>query len=261
MTQRELATENNRLVYKTKQRRKRKMLLFYVRHGEPIYIPDSLTELGHKQAEALVSRMQICNPDRIFASSSTRAIQTAEPTANKLQKKIEILDWCNEDYAGKEFGANTKSGGRFWCFGVEEVRRLFVSKEVRDMGFEWYNHPDFANENYKAGMERIQKESDAFFESLGYRHVPEQGGYIAERPNDDRIALFAHQGFGMAFLSCLLDIPYPQFCTHFDFSHSSITVIEFHGEGLVVPKMLQLSNDSHIFEAGMETKYNGQIVF
>ena len=46
------------------------------------------------------------------------------------------------------------------------MRRLFVSKEVREMGFEWYNHPNFEKENYKAGMERIQKESDAFFESL-----------------------------------------------------------------------------------------------
>ena len=30
------------------------MLLFFVRHGDPIYQPDSLTELGKQQAEALV---------------------------------------------------------------------------------------------------------------------------------------------------------------------------------------------------------------
>ena len=29
------------------------MLLYYVRHGDPIYNPDSLTELGHSQADAL----------------------------------------------------------------------------------------------------------------------------------------------------------------------------------------------------------------
>lgn len=33
------------------------MLLFFVRHGDPIYHPDSLTELGERQAEALVKRM------------------------------------------------------------------------------------------------------------------------------------------------------------------------------------------------------------
>ena len=50
------------------------MLIFYVRHGEPIYQPDSLTEHGKKQASALVQRMIECNPDRIFSSSSNRAI-------------------------------------------------------------------------------------------------------------------------------------------------------------------------------------------
>lgn len=237
------------------------MLFFYIRHGDPTYVPDGLTELGKKQAEALAIRMKVCNPDRIFSSSSIRAIQTAEPTARCLEKEIEILDWCHEDYTAKDFWVKTESGQNNWCFAIEELKKVFVSKEVRDMDMKWYEHPYFAKGKYKVGMQRIQTETDNFFASLGYRHVPEQGGYIAERPNDDRIALFAHQGFGVAFMSCLLDIPYPQFCTHFDFGHSSITVIEFRGEGLVIPKMLQLSNDSHIFASEMETKYNHKIVF
>ncbi len=237
------------------------MLFFYVRHGDPIYSPDSLTELGHQQAEALVSRMEICNPNRIFASSSNRAIQTAEPTAKKLNKEIEVLDWCNEKYAFQEFWAESKSGNHFWCFGLSEYRRLFNSKEVRALGREWYDYPEFAGTNFKAGQERVQKETDDFLASLGYRHVPGEGGYIAERPNDDRIALFAHQGFGMIFMSCLLDIPYPIYSTHFDMTHTGVTVIEFEGDGFVVPKVMQLSNDSHIFKADMETKYDRKIVF
>ena len=105
------------------------MLFFYVRHGDPIYVPDSLTELGMEQAEALVSRMKVCAPDRIFASSSIRAIQTAEPTAKHLKKEIEILDWCNEDHAAKEFWATTKAGESFWCFGIKEIKNLFVAKK------------------------------------------------------------------------------------------------------------------------------------
>lgn len=237
------------------------MLFFYVRHGDPIYNPDSLTELGHQQAEALVRRMEICNPSRIFASSSNRAIQTAEPTAKKLNKEIEILDWCHEKHAIKDFWAESQSGHSFWCFGLPEYRCLFNSKEVRDLGREWYNHPAFAGSNFKNGQERVQMATDELFASLGYRHVPEEGGYIAERPNDDRIAMFAHQGFGMIFMSCLLDIPYPIYSTHFDMTHTGVTVIEFEGEGFVVPKVMQLSNDSHIFKADMETKYDRRIVF
>ena len=33
------------------------MLLFYLRHGDPIYSPDSLTALGERQAEALGRRL------------------------------------------------------------------------------------------------------------------------------------------------------------------------------------------------------------
>ena len=32
------------------------MLFFYIRHGDPIYSPDSLTPLGRRQAEALGRR-------------------------------------------------------------------------------------------------------------------------------------------------------------------------------------------------------------
>lgn len=237
------------------------MLFFYVRHGDPVYVPDSLTELGMQQAQALADRMKICAPDRIFASSSNRARLTAEPTAQRLGKQIEILDWCNEDYAGQEFGVTNDAGQGVWCFGDDKTRRRFASEEVRRLDRQWYDHPYFAQGKFKQGMERIQRESDDFFASLGYRHVPELGGYIAERPNEDRIALFAHQGFGLAFLSCLLDIPYPQFCNHFDLEHSSVTAIWFKGKDLVIPKVLQLSNDSHIFKANMETVYNRSIKF
>ena len=56
------------------------MLLFYIRHGDPIYMPDSLTPLGKRQAEAVAKRLSRYGLDKIFVSSSTRAIQTAEPT-------------------------------------------------------------------------------------------------------------------------------------------------------------------------------------
>lgn len=53
------------------------MLLFYVRHGDPTYEPDALTPLGRRQAEALARRLSLYGLDRIYTSSSTRAMQTA----------------------------------------------------------------------------------------------------------------------------------------------------------------------------------------
>lgn len=107
------------------------MLLFYVRHGDPIYKPDSLTELGKEQAQALVNRMKVCSPQRIFASSSERAIMTAHPTATYLGKEIEILDWCNEQYAFNEFSVESENGSRKWGFADEKTKKILVGEEIR----------------------------------------------------------------------------------------------------------------------------------
>ena len=101
------------------------------------------------------------------------------------------------------------------------------------------------------------KELTAFMESLGYVHDRYTGKYRAVAPNDDRVALFAHQGFGLAFLSCLLDIPYPAFSTHFDMCHTGVTVIDFSADenGMCIPKILTLSNDSHLYCKGIPSNY------
>lgn len=237
------------------------MLLFYVRHGDPIYAPDSLTELGQKQAELLVNRMKECNPDRIFSSSSNRAVLTAEPTARYLNKPIEILDWCHEGHAFQEFCVKKEDGSRTWCFAEERTKNLLNSAEVRSLGMKWYDYPAFSNTSFKSGTMRVQHEVDKFMRSLGYEHDERKCGYHPVRPNDDRIALFAHQGFGMIFLSCLLDIPYPLIANHFDISHSNMTVIEFPNEAFVIPKVLQLSNDSHLFASDMSVDYCNRIHF
>lgn len=235
------------------------MLLFYVRHGDPIYDPDSLTERGERQAAALVARMKRYRPDRVFASPSNRAMLTAKPTAEALDLPIESLDWCDEAHAFGEFSMQAPEGGRQWFFQNREMTAFFATDAIRRLDMDWHTHPDLAAYRGGEGIARIGAAADAFLATLGYRHDRGRHGYIAERPNHDRIALFAHQGFGLAFMSCLLDIPYPQICTRFDFGHSGVTVIRFSGKDFVVPKVLQWSNDSHLFAAGVETAYQNEI--
>ena len=236
------------------------MLLFYVRHGDPTYTPDALTPLGELQAQAIKYRLGVHGLDQIFASSSNRAYQTARPTADMLKKDITVLDWCNEKYAWEQLTVTREDGRLIWAFQHEPTRELFVQEEIRLLGKKWYEHPAFADTSFCRGMERIQREADAFLLSLGYRHLPDKNCYIAERPNNDRIALFAHQGFGLAFLSCLLDVPYPEFSTRFDMGHSGMTVVEFDNkEGMVIPRILQLANDSHIYKEGLPLQYQNRV--
>ncbi len=237
------------------------MLFFYVRHGDPIYDPNELTPLGRRQAEAVGKRLAAHGVDKIFSSTSNRAIQTAQPTCEMLKKEMTLLDFANEDHAWREL-AVVDNGRRAWMFHNPRFIELFTTKEIRDLGDRWYEHPDLVGYDLKKGLDRISDECDKFFAQLGYEHDRLTGKYKVIRPNNERVALFAHQGFGIAFLSAVLDIPYPMIGKHFDICHTGVTVIEFADRGgYAIPKVLTLSSDSHIYREGLPTNYNNYIRF
>lgn len=236
------------------------MIFYYVRHGDPIYDPDSLTPLGHAQADALSKRMQRCGLDEIYASSSIRAQMTAEPTCKILGKEKTVLDWAHEAKVWEDYCADNGKGSKSWCFHIEDYRRKFNSKEVTALGYKWYEHPYFKNDNFKRGVERIDRETDAFMLSLGFAHDRENGCYKVVSKNSKRIGFFAHEGFGKAFLSSLLDIPYTTVATKMELGHSSVTVIYFDENAEVVfPRVMQWSNDSHLYKENVLTPYQGWI--
>ena len=57
------------------------MRIVFVRHGQPDYEKDCLTELGHIQAEAVGKRLLGEKPSRLYASTMGRATETAEHIA------------------------------------------------------------------------------------------------------------------------------------------------------------------------------------
>ena len=241
------------------------MLLYYIRHGDPIYNPDSLTPLGHRQAEAVAHRLSRFGIDRLYASTSTRAIETATPTSEILKKPITTLDFTNESHAWHDFTVHYGEAGKMtWVFSDPAYRRILVSPEIASAGDNWYADPRFEPgdaERFRGGIERVNRELDAFLSTLGYEHDREKHLYRAVKPNDERVALFAHQGFGMIFLSSLLDIPYPYVCTRMDTSHTGMTVIDFRtdAEGYSIPQILTLANDSHLYAENLPTDYNHRI--
>ena len=239
------------------------MIFYYIRHGDPIYDPDSLTPLGLRQADALAKRFALYGLDKIYCSTSNRAILTAKPTCDILKKESVLLDFANESHAWDDFHIKREDGkGDIWIFQEEKAINFFNSKEIRDLGDNWYDHPEFKGYNYKKGIDRMYNNIDTLLGGLGYEHIKYTGKYKVNNSNNEQVALFAHQGFGLAFLSCLLDIPYPMFSTHFDMCHTGVTVIEFsEQDGYATPKVLTFSNDSHIYREGLPTKYNNYLYF
>ena len=228
------------------------MLLYFVRHGDPVYNPDSLTPLGLRQAEAVGRRLARYGLDQIFSSPMIRAQETARPAAEMLRKKISTVEFASEDRAWQGLSALDDQGRRRWACDDPETRALFTTPEVRALGMDWYDHPAFVGNTYKDYMHWMGGECDAFFAALGYERQEWHGFYRAVRLNGERIGLFAHGGFGGAFLSHVLGIPYPQLSRMINLSHSSLTVIEFADrERICIPVLLTLSNDAHLYHENL----------
>ena len=238
------------------------MLFFYIRHGDPIYDPDSLTPLGHEQAKALSKRLCTYGLDDIYSSPSIRAQMTAQPTCDLLRKEKTLCPWADEGLAWADFAIPSSLGYHTWSFYDPEILEIFNSPKLRALGDKWYEHPDLVQYDFGKGVQRVNEAVDAYFLSLGYRHDRENARYEAVEHHNRRVALFAHQGFGIAFFSSMLDIPYPHFSTRFDFGHSSMSVVEFKPRGkYVYPQVLQLSNDAHLYREGILTGYQNVIKF
>ena len=63
------------------------MLLFYIRHGDPVYDPDSLTPLGLKQAEAVAKRLALFGIDEIYASNTHMPCNERLSKAKTMSRK------------------------------------------------------------------------------------------------------------------------------------------------------------------------------
>lgn len=239
------------------------MLLFYIRHGDPLYNPDQLTPLGLKQAEALAKRLALFGIDRIYSSDSVRAMQTAQPTCDLVLKKKKLIPAFHEDLVYFDTLIYDEKGERTWPWGHSEMRRLLLSREVRELGERWFEHPEIMKlRDFRPALERIGRATDDWLASLGYHHDRETGTYTvtAENP-DERIALFAHEGVGKLLMSHILDIPLPLYAMNFEMQHTGMTVIEFKTwkDGVTNARVLTLSNDSHLYRDGLPLYHRRQI--
>jgi len=222
------------------------MLLYIIRHGEPDYATDSLTENGKKQADALAERFCSHGLDEIFTSPLGRAIETAQPVCERLKLPYKIEEWMSEDKVFNELSAIDKYGERDWAFGCQNTK-LIDTDYTKD---NWYTNPVFQScisplECYN----RMAKSSDDFLERLGYKRAGNI--YKIMKRNEKRVAAFCHHGVSTVWLSNLLSIPPHIFWSSFDIHHTAVTIVEFKNnkDGLTAPKCMCLADISHIYKS------------
>ena len=232
------------------------MLLYIVRHGEPDYTTDTLTQRGWAQAEAVGKRIYDSKIDRIFSSPMGRAKQTAEPACRLLGLNYTIEEWTRE--IGDERLTPFPDGV---MKSITDVQNSFYRENGNmDLGYyKAFECQGINQSDMKSAVEYIESNGKDFLERLGYKE--ENGIYRILRPNEEKVALFCHAAFSRAWLSVLLHIPLNICWSGFGNSHTGVTILEFknYENGFTAPKCLCFSDMSHLYAEGLDMIYDNRI--
>ena len=193
------------------------MRLVFVRHGEPDYEHDCLTETGKKQAEEVVDRLVGLGITDICASPMGRAQQTAAPTAARLGLPVRTLDFMHEIYWG---GPDIPENGHPWALSD----RMVLEEDFDFFKYDWREHPFFAQNTATRYFEMISDQLDGFFLEYGYRR--EGTRYFCESGSDKTIALFSHGGSSNCALAHILSLPLPYVASYFSYDFASVIILD-----------------------------------
>lgn len=228
------------------------MRLYIIRHADPDYPNGTITPDGHKEAAVLAERLAGSGVDVIYSSPLGRAIHTMEYTADLLKLPHEVLDWTQE-ISGmyKEL----EGYGKFTPFNTPA--EFILDQEPLPSHDDWFGRPFFEEMQLKQRIDEIRAGSDALMKRHGYERVG--GRYRCIEPNDQKIAVFCHGGFGLAWIAHLLNLPLTVVWAGFWLAPTSVTTIfmDQRSHEWAVPRCIELGDTSHLHKAGLPVKLRG----
>lgn len=212
------------------------MRIIFVRHGEPNYEKDCLTEEGKRQAEAAAERLAGEGISEIYSSPMGRAYETACCTAQRLNLPVTRLDFMHEISWG---GPGVPENGHPWTLSDWMMDREGFDFSSRD----WRQHPYFRDNAATEYFDRVTAQFDAFLEREGYRH--EGRRFLCLGNTEKTIAVFSHGGSGACVLAHLLTLPFPYVLKVMTYDYTSVIILKFPDTpGEYVHPRLELFNDA-----------------
>ena len=215
------------------------MRIVFVRHGEPDYAHDCLTERGRIQAQAAAERLREEGIGEIYSSPLGRAAETAVFTSEALGLPVRTLDYMRELHWGSTDGTPMPADGHPWDLAD------MLAAEGRDLTDPaWREHPYFRNNKVTAEADHVARKTDEWLRTLGYER---NGAYYRCLRPDDRqatVALFSHGGSSAAAMGHILHLPFPYACALFHIEFTGITIIRLdRNPGRQALPCLELAND------------------
>ena len=226
------------------------MKIMIIRHGDPDYSIDSLTEKGWREAELLSQRLIKLDIDAFYCSPLGRAKDTASPTLKKLGREAEILDWLQE-FRGSFVSPYTGNSRVSW-----DLPPSVWCKDERYYDKDKWCEPELlanstAGEIYKITTEGI----DALLERYGWV----RDGMAYRGGEDVTIALVCHFGLGITVMSYLLGISPAVAQNNFFLSPTSVTTLvsETDASGVSHFRATGVGDISHLYAGGEPMSESG----
>lgn len=228
------------------------MKLLIVRHGDPNYVIDSLTETGWREAELLSNRLSKLDVTACYCSPLGRAKDTAAATLKKLGMEAEILPWLREFMVRVNRPDRPNNVAWDWLPQDWTDYPDFFDKD------RWMSHPVFQEANIAQEIQWVYQGLDDLLARHGY--VREGNLYRVTKPNEDTIILFCHFGLESVLLSRLLNVS-PMILWHGTCAlTSSVTTLitEERREGYAYFRMNGFGDTSHLYVADQEPSFSAR---
>lgn len=230
------------------------MKLIFIRHAEPNYEIDSLTEKGWREAELLSQRAIKWNVTDFYCSPLGRAQDTAGCTLKKLGRSAQTLEWLREFKAPiwDQIANRQKAPWDFHPQFMNAHPELFHLDK-------WPQNETMRQGEVGAQYQWICQELDSLLESYGYIREGYRYRTTENNQRDAVIVCFCHLGITCACLSHLINTTPSQLWQGFFLAPSSITTIgtEERQPGESYFRCQSLGDTAHLLTAGEPVSYYG----
>ncbi len=220
------------------------MRILIIRHGDPDYEHDTLTEKGHREAALLAERLKKEKIDYFYSSPLGRAKHTCDYVAKAHGKESEVIekDWL------KEFGCTlTLPSGRERYIPWDMFPTEWVDEPKMYDYKNWHQQDFYKEGGMEARYKYVTDGLDALLAEHGYKRDGEL--YYTEKGHTKTIALFCHFGLEMVLLSHLCNISPIPLWHHFTALPTSVTTLytEERREGIAVFRCCGFGDTGHLY--------------
>ena len=229
------------------------MKLIIVRHGDPDYVTDSLTEKGRREAEALAKRVKNWDMAGCYVSPLGRAKETCAICLKDLDIEATVFDWLQEFYF-RILDPETGESRIAWDF----MPRYFCpNDELHDRNI-WPDSDVMRTGQLRQHFDAVTKEFDKFLSGLGYERM-EGGVYRVREHNDGNYVFFCHFGLMSVLTGYLTGIAAPALWQGFFCAPTGITVIgtEEREPGYAAFRVQYFGDASHLADEGEPLSASG----